>query len=455
MTLSRRIHRLLAVPIFLAVIVAGSLAASEATHASPARSPVVLNFWDMQWGTAGTQKEEQALVAAFNHTHPGIQVKFTLLSWGSYTQKLMSAVQAGTAPDIGGGDSGTPFVMNAQGQALPLNDLYRQWQHNGTFKSMVPWAYRKWELNGKDLAITWQFDARLILYRKDLFRRAHVAVPTTWQGLLHAARKLNDPSAGIIGIGVPGKQGSYDTDQFYMTFVLQAGGGIANAQGNPTFDTPQQLKALTFEKQLVACCAAKATPAWTMADIEKAYDQGKAAMAFGGGWYISDLMTSAKAKGKAGQQARAILRNTGVLPVLIGPGGRKAQHSVAFANAWMIYKQTKHPVQAKTFLKWMMEKQNLRKIYETAPGGVWPVYKSMLNDRVYRSNPLIHKVAEEETHHGVDYWYPNNKASVGIAALGTSISDDIVNPVLSGSMSPKQALTSAQSKLAPLFQQHK
>jgi len=51
---------------------------------------------------------------------------------------------------------------------------------------------------------------------------------------------------------IPGKQGSYDTDQFYVTLVLQAGGGLADPKGNPTFNSPQQLKALGSPVDLAA-----------------------------------------------------------------------------------------------------------------------------------------------------------------------------------------------------------
>ena len=57
--------------------------------------------------------------------------------------------------------------------------------------------------------------------------------------------------------------------------------------------------------------------------------------------------------------------------------------------------------------------------------------------------------------HGIDYWYPNNEAAVGIATLGTGIADYIVNPVLTGSRSPQDALKDAQTKLGPLFQKQK
>ncbi len=447
----RGLFSLLAAPALLTVVIGSSFASSAATPATHAQAPVTLNFWDMQWGGTPFTNQVKADVAAFNKSHPGVVVKYQQLSWGDYTQKLLSAVQAGSPPDIGGGDSGIPFTMNAQGQTLAINDLYAQWQKDGTFKDMVPWAYKKWELNGQDLGITWQFDQRAIFYRKDLFRKAGIAVPTTWQQLLAAAKKLNNPSKGIIGIAIPGKQGSYDTDQFYMTLVLQAGGGLADAKGNPTFNTPQQLKALEFEKQLSAY-AAKGTPAWTMGDTEKAFDQGKAAMAFGGGWFIGDLKDSSAAKGGVKTTGRMVLQNMGVLPVLIGPGGVAAQHCVSFANPWMIYKQTKHPAEAKAFLKFMMQKDNLRKLYESDPGNKWPVYKSLQNDPVYQSNELTATLVKQVVQHGIDYWYPNNEAAVGIATIGTGIADTIVNPVLVGARTPQQALQDAQTKLAPLFQ---
>jgi len=447
----RGLFSLLAAPALLTVVIGSSFASSAATPAIHAQAPVTLNFWDMQWGGTPFTNQVKADVGAFNKSHPGVVVKYQQLSWGDYTQKLLSAVQAGSPPDIGGGDSGIPFTMNAQGQTLPINDLYAQWQKDGTFKDMVPWAYKKWELNGQDLGITWQFDQRAIFYRKDLFRKAGIAVPTTWQQLLAAAKKLNNPSKGIIGIAIPGKQGSYDTDQFYMTLVLQAGGGLADAKGNPTFNTPQQLKALEFEKQLSAY-AAKGTPAWTMGDTEKAFDRGNAAMAFGGGWFIGDLKTNASATGATQSTARLIAQNMGVLPVLIGPGGVAAQHCVSFANPWMIYKQTKHPAEAKAFLKFMMQKDNLRKLYESDPGNKWPVYKSLQNDPVYQSNELTATLAKQVVQHGIDYWYPNNEAAVGIATIGTGIADNIVNPVLVGARTPQQALQDAQTKLAPLFQ---
>ena len=411
-------------------------------QAKAGSGPVTLRYWDMQWGSAAFQNQIKANVAEFNTSHPGIKVQFQQLSWGDYSQKLLSAVQAGNPPDMSGGDSGIPFTMAAQDQALDISDLFKQWESDGTFADMPQWAYNKWKFNGKDVGITWQFDQRAIYYRKDLLKKAGLPVPTTWDQFMTTAQKLTNPSTGMIGLAIPGKQGTFDTDQFYMTLVLQAGGSLADKDGKPSIDTPQQLAALNFEKQLVDCCAAKGTPSWTFTEVLKQFEQGKAAMAFGPGFFANDIT----------KNAPKLAPNVGVLPVLVGPAGQAAAHSVSFANPWMIYKETKHPEQAKEFLKWMMKKENLRKLYASEPGGKWPVYKSLINDPIYTSNQMIQALAKQSVETGVDYWYPSNKGGVGIASLGTGLADTVINPVISGQRSAQDALKDGAQKLAPLFQ---
>lgn len=408
----------------------------------PAEGAVRLEYWDMAWGNAAFMAQLQDNVTEFNQEHPEIHVSFTQLAWGDYMQKLLSAVQAGNPPDIGGGDSGIPFNMAAQGQALDISDLFAEWEADGTFDDMAPWAYQKWNFQDINPGITWQHDSRGIYYRKDLLEAAGIEVPTTWEEWRAAMEALHNPTEGVMGLAVPGRQGSYDTDQFYMTLVFQAGGGLADEIGDPTFDTPEQLAALEFEKDIVTNFAAPGTPSWTFTEVMRAFQQERAAFAFGGGWFIGAIQDGAP----------ELFDRVGILPPLIGPGGPDAQRIVSFANPWMIYNQTDHPEEAKTFLRWMMRRENLEKLYASEPGGKWPVYRSLIESPTYQANELLATMAQQTVDYGVDYWYPNTAAAVGIASMGTSIADIIVNPVITGNREPKAALEDAQSSLAPLFQ---
>ena len=205
---------------------------------APADGAIRLEYWDMQWGSPTFMSALQNLVTDFNTANPQIHVSFQQLSWGDYMQKILSATQAGEPPDVSGGDSGIAFNMAAQEQALDLSDLYAEWEADGTLADMTEWAHQKWDWNGMRPGVTWQFDSRAIFYRKDLFEQAGIAVPTTWEEWLAAAQELHNPDQGIAGIAIPGKQGSYDTDQFYMTLALQAAGRIADVEGNLAIDSP-------------------------------------------------------------------------------------------------------------------------------------------------------------------------------------------------------------------------
>ena len=63
----------------------------------------------------------------------------------------------------------------------------------------------------------------------------------------------------------------------------------------------------------------------------------------------------------------------------------------------MIYSQTEHPEEAKVFLRWMMEPENLAKLYEAQPGNKWPIYKSLVDSPVYQDNELLAEMARRRS----------------------------------------------------------
>ncbi len=406
---------------------------------TPAPGAVVLEYWEMDWGF---QQVLQDMVTEFNQQNPDIYVKMTQLEWGDYTQKILGAIAAGSPPDVSGGDGGMPFTLTAQEQALPLDELYNQWKSDGRFEDLTEWGQEKWNYGGHYVGVSWQIDPRAIFYRTDMFEAAGITPPTTHDELLAAAKQLTDPSKEQYGICVPGKQGSYDTDQFYMQLVFQNGGSLADEQGNPTFDTPEHLEALKFEKELVDAAAPPGTPSYTFAETSQLYQQNKCAMVFNGGWFIGQLES----------EAPEIMTKTAMLPALKGRGPNAAQRIVGFYNPWMVYKQSEHPAEAMKFIDFMMKKENLQKIYASV-AGKGSVYKSLREDPLYQANEMTAEMASQVEQYSVDYWYPHNEAAIGIASLGTSIADIIVNPVLVGARSPEDALKDAQTQLAPAFEQ--
>jgi len=163
----------------------GSGTSSAAAPSS--KSPVTISFWSWT-GNA------QQVVAEFNATHTDVHVNFTKITGGSnggYT-KVLDAAKAGNAPD----------VFNCEYQALPE---FASQGLSSSFDSSLksdfsPAAMSLVTLGGKQWALPFDVEPVVLVYRKDLFAKFHLAVPTTWAQFQSEAQQLKaqDPKSVLV-----------------------------------------------------------------------------------------------------------------------------------------------------------------------------------------------------------------------------------------------------------------
>lgn len=75
-------------------------------------------------GVAG--KYEQNLVAAFNEKYPNIKVNVEMIDFQNGPEKIITAVQGGTAPDVLFDAPGRIIDYGTSGYLVPLNDLFEE-----------------------------------------------------------------------------------------------------------------------------------------------------------------------------------------------------------------------------------------------------------------------------------------------------------------------------------------
>lgn len=89
-----------------------------------------------------------------------------------------------------------------------------------------------------------------LIYRRDLLDAAGVAVPTTWDEFHAAARRLDDPAAGVSGTVLAlfpdGHNGFYD----FCIHIWSRGGAPFDGDGRPTFTGAAAEGALDFLRTL-------------------------------------------------------------------------------------------------------------------------------------------------------------------------------------------------------------
>ncbi|MEV5968750.1 sugar ABC transporter substrate-binding protein [Streptomyces sp. NPDC051921] len=156
------------------------------TGKGTANEPVTITFW-------GWAKGSKDVVEAFNASHKNIRVTFEEIpsgTAGGYA-KISNAVKAGNAPDL----------VSIEYSSLPefvssgaLQDIGGEFTEQDRAK-LLPQAVELTTLGGRTWAVPFDAAPQAFYYRKDLFAKYQVAVPTTWDEFRTAAEKVRKADA--------------------------------------------------------------------------------------------------------------------------------------------------------------------------------------------------------------------------------------------------------------------
>ena len=210
--------------------------------------PVKITWWHIQ--TSGQGRENWARQAAeFTRSHPNVTIQITVIENQAFKNKLATAMQSGSPPDIfqswGGGRLGE-FVQGGL-----VKDITDELQKDGWISSFLPGPLDLYKINGRYYGVPWQAGIVGFWYNKRLFQKAGItSPPTTWNEFLDTVKKLK--AAGITPIAI-GEKDNW-TGAFYWEYLaLRIGGKDAflrayNRQGSfadkPFVDAGYALKQL-------------------------------------------------------------------------------------------------------------------------------------------------------------------------------------------------------------------
>jgi len=204
----------------VAIGVAGAAVLALAPAANAANVRLWLN------GTDTPDAVVQTAIAQFKAQHPNDDVQLERQQWTGLVEKLTTALSSSDSPDVIelGNTQAQTFEaagaledLSAQRAALGGNDFLRSLADAGTY-------------NRKFYGVPYYAGARIVLYRKDLLRKAGVPVPKTLNQFIQAGitlKQANAKTAGFSGIYFPGKY-------WYaaLPFIWSNGGDIAVQKGD-------------------------------------------------------------------------------------------------------------------------------------------------------------------------------------------------------------------------------
>jgi len=216
-----------------------------AAAALPARAqakPVTLVVANSQWLDALRGKSLWAALLKYQQVAPHVTLQQEAIPSADFNDKITTELGAGQGPDIALMQEGLFFSLADAGFLVPLDKAAEGVALNVTNEQGV--------FKGKRLGVAWQRAAYALIYNKKLAEAAAVAIPRDLDGLIAAARAIQDKTGAV---GFSSRHQMADFSGWFMDFQNWAYGYGANwvdGQGKLTLNTPEAIAAVAAFKKV-------------------------------------------------------------------------------------------------------------------------------------------------------------------------------------------------------------
>ncbi len=328
-------------------------------------------------------------------------------------QSEKTNIAAGTEADVFYVDIFWADSIMKTGKLLALDDNMKKTNTNKS--DFVPSLLNAFSYNGKVYGIPKDFNTLGLVYNKDLFKAANVKEPTndwTWDDLKTAAKALT--KGDVVGLSLPA-----DAARF-MPFLWAAGGDLANInsdKGQAATDFYTGFEA----KDSVSKLPSELGMGWA----GEAFEKGKAAMVFEGGWLPADLNNNFKTV------------NYGVVQL---PKGSAGKSNLIFTVSYSISAKTKNPDAAWALTNYLTGKDNQSKTLKA--GFALPTRTALASEITNANSKAIFD--------GAPYGKPFNYAAANTGKVNDEIAKALESIMLKKS-SVKDALDKLATTIKPLL----
>lgn len=221
-------------PLVLLVLALCSTALFFATQKQREKRPdlILVTF------TAPHQAAYRKALPEFEKRHH-VKVDVQLAHWGSLQTRLQNAMLADTeVPDLVEMLEGSlGFFARGPKEDIGLLDLTERIEHEQLLDRMVRTRFSLWSARGRIFGMPHDVHPIMLAYRRDLLEELHVDVSEldTWDKFIEVGKRVtrDKNGDGVVDqymIDLP-----YSGGHGILMMVLQRGGQLFDAQGNPAF----------------------------------------------------------------------------------------------------------------------------------------------------------------------------------------------------------------------------
>ncbi len=280
---------------------------------------------------------------------------------------------------------------------------------------------------GEMYALPWYIDAGLLYYRKDLLDKYGFSPPRTWPELVETARLISAKEREIYGFLWQGKQ--YEGLVCNVLEYFRSNGGKILDQGSVAIDSPENLEALRFMRDLIQ--KYEITPPLVTTAVEETTRHifGNGRSIFMRNWpYAWSLFQ---------REGSPVRGKIGISPLPAFPGGR----SSPTLGGWQlgINRHTRHPREAEKLLTFLTSPSSQRAL--TLSVGYHPARISLyLDPELVQQRPLLPRLK------GI-FMEARPRPITPFYLMLSQVMQPEFSAALTGIRSPEKALGSARKQM--------
>ncbi len=188
-----------------------------------------IEFWTMQLQPEFTDYFN-GLIADYEAQNPGVKVRWVDVPWADMQSKILTAVTAGTAPDVVNLNPDFAAQLAGRNAWLPLDGALT----DGDKQVYLPNIWQASTLAGNSFGIPWYLTTNVTFYNQTLLDEAGVAPPSTYAELAEVAQQVKDKTGKYAYFTTFVPEDSADVLQSFV----QMGVDLVDAQGQAAFNTP-------------------------------------------------------------------------------------------------------------------------------------------------------------------------------------------------------------------------
>src|SRR5436309_1444174 len=180
----------------------------------------------------------------------GITVNFEVISWSDLFNRILTADFSGQNPDVLNIGNTWSATLQATRAFLPFDQANMN-AIGGKDKFLATSLAASGAPGQVPTSVPLYGLSYALFYNKAMFAQAGIqSAPRTWTEFIQDAKQLTKPKIGQWGVAV---EGASITENAHWAFILsnQQGGSLFNQNNIPTFDSPQNVKAVQFFTDLI------------------------------------------------------------------------------------------------------------------------------------------------------------------------------------------------------------